>query len=166
MGCFGAIRADTAGLSPEQLAAASRLAKILARVDRCSSDVMGLVVGLNSEKGCFGRVGHNGVVLVGPLGAALSGAALLCKITEAAQNTQKCDIDAWANAFCREVFPKMRQDKAAARRQDLAEQWLRDKRRSFKGCLVLKDGHTVLGWKTARTHGSTRTLSIEHTVLG
>ena len=45
-------------------------------------DVMGLASGVNSEKGCFGRVGHNGVAVVGPLGAALSGAALLCKISE------------------------------------------------------------------------------------
>ena len=87
---------------------------------------MGLAYGINSAKGCFGRVGHNGVALVGPLGAALSGAALLCKIAEAAQVTQKCDKDAWANAFCQEVFPEMPPTPAAARSQDLAKRWRRD----------------------------------------
>ena len=48
---------------------------------------MGLSKGINRAKGCFGRVGHNGVALSGPLGAALSGAAFLCKTAGAAMVT-------------------------------------------------------------------------------
>ena len=41
LGCFGAISAPAAGLSQEQLAAASRLQKIMARVDGCSGGEQG-----------------------------------------------------------------------------------------------------------------------------
>jgi len=90
-------------------------------------DVMGLACGLNKETGDFGRTGHNGVALIGPLGAALSGAALLCKIAEAAMVTDKCDQDAWANAFCCEVFPAIKQSSEAASSQERSQKWLEDK---------------------------------------
>ena len=35
---------------------------------------MGLACGLNCGQGRFGRVGKNGVALIGPLGASVSGA--------------------------------------------------------------------------------------------
>merc|ERR1712224_777162 len=87
---------------------------------------MGLTYGINNAKGCFGRVGHNGVALIGPLGATLSAAAFVCKIAEAALITQRCDKDAWANAFCLEVFPALQQSSAAAKSQGIAGRWRRD----------------------------------------
>ena len=41
LGYFGAIRAPAAGLSHDQLSAASRLQKILARVDGCNGPEQG-----------------------------------------------------------------------------------------------------------------------------
>ena len=54
---------------------------------------------------------------------ALSDAALLYNIADAAMPTDRCDADAWANAFCTEVLPAMDQRQTA---MQLNKQWQKD----------------------------------------
>ena len=42
--------------------------------------------------------------LIGHRGIPLYAAALLCKIAEAAMSTNRCDKDAYANCFCKQVI--------------------------------------------------------------
>lgn len=111
------LRSFQSSLSPDGEAAAHKakvevrfVKKITTRHEWLESltsricDAMGLCFGLNTSRGCFGHVGHNGVAVVGPLGAALSGYALLCGLAESALITSRCDKNAWANGYCNEVF--------------------------------------------------------------
>ena len=64
---------------------------------------MGVAVSVNKATGHFGRVGHNGVALVGTPAATVLAAAVIAKTAEAALlSCRKSDMDTCGN-FCRQV---------------------------------------------------------------
>ena len=67
---------------------------------------MGVAVSVNKATGHFGRVGHNGVALVGTPAATVLAAAVIAKTAEAAlRSCKKTDVDTYCGNFCRQVRP-------------------------------------------------------------
>lgn len=79
---------------------------------------MGVAVSLCKATGHFGRIGHNGVVLVGTPAAVALSAAFIARSAEAAlHNCSKSDVDAYCGNFCRQVRPDDASNPDARRRQ-------------------------------------------------
>jgi len=65
---------------------------------------MGVAVTANRAKGHFGRIGHNGVGLVGKPAAVLLAAAVISKTAEAAmESCDKTDKDSFCASFCAQL---------------------------------------------------------------
>lgn len=67
---------------------------------------MGVAVSVNKATGHFGRVGHNGVVIVRTPAPTVLTAAVIAKTAEAALlSCSKSDTDTYCASFCRQIRP-------------------------------------------------------------
>lgn len=67
---------------------------------------MGVAVSVNKAQGHFGRVGHNGVTLVGTPPAVVLASVFIANTSEKAlKSCNKSDVDTFCGNFCKQVRP-------------------------------------------------------------